>query len=401
MDFAELQQRIARLADAGRPLGAQHDAVTLYRAEPTGQTPEGEVLYRLPGGRMGLGYTERGRFSPRELFSSESEACWAVWNSRARYFVHRGGGTPVYAVRGLFPPRVRDADEGRCAAATTDFATFAASDDPGIRATIARREDCPPEVLEALAADDASVVDVAANPSTPPTLLVRLAASDSARVRYQVATNRSSPTAAFVALADDVEASVVWRVAGSPLTPAEVLVALEASQHPFVYRFLGGNPSTPADVLTRLAASEDFAVLWAVAANPSTPASVLDPFVGHADYGVRWSVAGNPSATSVATLVTDVESAVRIRLAERPDPAVLAQLAADTDIYVRDAVALNSATPAAARLAAVLSANTGIALRLMREGISREIIAALAQQHPDAWVRKTAAERLSDERGQQ
>lgn len=400
MDFAELQARIARLAEAGRPFGAQHDAVMLYDAQPTGQTGEGEVLYRTARG-MGLGYTERGQFTPREQFDSEDAACRHVWNSRARDFALHGGGTPAYSVRALFPPRVIDAAEGRLAATTTDFAAFAASADPGIRATIARREDCPPAVLEGLAADEAAVVDVAANPSSPPALLLRLATSENARVRYQVASNRSSTSEVFAALADDAEASVVWRVAGSPLTPAGVLSGLERSPHPFVPRFLGGNRSTPSEMLGRLAASEDFAVLWAVAANPSTPAAVLDPLVTHPDYGVRWSVAGNPSLADASALVGDEEVAVRLRLAARPDPQILTLLSTDADPYVLDTVALNPATPAAARIVAALRCHTGVAVTLCREvAIEPEVLIALAQQHPDEWVRSKAALRLSELRGQ-
>lgn len=79
MDFAELQRRLARLAEAGQP----QEAIQLYEAEPIGRTSEGEVLYRTATG-MGLGYTERGRFTPREHFESEDAACQHVWRARVR-----------------------------------------------------------------------------------------------------------------------------------------------------------------------------------------------------------------------------------------------------------------------------------------------------------------------------
>jgi hypothetical protein len=396
MDFAELQRRLARLAEAGRPLGAQHEPVMLYESRPTAQTHEGHVLYRTATG-MGLGYTERGRFSERELFDSEDAACWQVWNDRAREFARVGGGTPAYAVRALIAPRVLDADEGRRATTTTDFATFAASADPGVRSIIARREDCPAEVLELLSLDEETAVDVAANPASPPWLLHRLAGSQNPRVRYQVASNPSATAETLAALAGDVEPAVIWRVAKSPLTPVEVLAGLEASPHPFVHRFLGSNPSTPPEVLVRLAASDDFAVLWAVAANASTPPSVLEPLVAHADYGVRWSVARNPALADASALVGDEEVAVRIGLARRADPALLERLAVDPDLYVRDTVALNPAAPAALRITAALGAHTGTSVQLCREAETpADVLCALAQRHPDDWVRNAAEKALAE-----
>ena len=393
MLFAELEARIARLEEADKPFGSRQERIELFEQKPS-LTDEGQVLFRLPDGRMGLGHTERGQFEEREVFASESDACVHVWNFYASEFT-RGGGTPAYLVRALFPPRVADAALGREAAASTDptrLAELAAHPDPGIRATVARRKDCPPALLTLLAADPTSQEDVAANPSTPADVLLGLAASRSARVRFQVASNPSTPPAALASLTSDAETSVVWRVAGSPLTPPEALAELATSTRFYLPRILAGNPSTPPEVLAGFENADDFAVRWALAKNPSTPTAILDRLVADPDFGVRWGVAANPSAIDVSSLVDDAEQPVRRVLALRAEPSLLAELAQDPDEDVRLEVAANPATPPEALAALSEGDDWGIALRLSRNPATPPSRLAELARHAEAWVRQVAAE---------
>lgn len=349
VDFQELTHRIARLEEAGRPLGARQESVDYYPSRPRGLVGEGIILYGLPDGAAGLGYGERGQFSDRKTFPTSAAACESVWEDFATGWVEHGAGRPAYLVRALFPPRSESPEDARAAASapTADLATFATHPDTGVRRTVARRVDCPPSVLGTLESTPECHSDLADNPSTPPDTLNRLAGSPDAGVRALLAGNPATPQPVLDALASDEEPSVVWRVARAATTGFD---ALAASRHPFVRRFLAQNPSTPSALLRELSVDPDFAVRWAVATHPATPVDVLGLLATDSDYGVRWGAARNPSARNLDALVNDEETGVRFALALNPtvSPALLARLAGDRASRVRRQVAKHPETPPSA-----------------------------------------------------
>jgi len=115
----------------------------------------------------------------------------------------------------------------------------------------------------------------AADDSTSPEALERLAKDRLVRVRVRVANNRRAPAKALALLSEDEERSVRAAVARHSSTPVGVLVALSGGEDAIVLRRVAENPRTPPGHLTTLAGSEDYAVRLAVAGNPGAPAEAL------------------------------------------------------------------------------------------------------------------------------
>lgn len=130
--------------------------------------------------------------------------------------------------------------------------------------------------------------------------------------------------------------------AGNPATPAETLASLAKDRSKVVRRYVAGNPSTPAETLESLAKDRDVGVQFSVAGNPSTPAetlAVLAGLTGEYHTNVRQAVAWNSNtpAAALTLLAKDERDYVRCAVAGNPStsPNLLAELANDKHLCVR------------------------------------------------------------------
>jgi hypothetical protein len=139
---------------------------------------------------------------------------------------------------------------------------------------------------ETVRRDSAVVAALAANPSTPPEVLRRLAAGE-AEVAFRLAQNPATPPGLLTSLASRTEASVRSAVAANPRTPAATLVLLAGDGELAVRRVVARNAAVPPAALAALARDADRDTRLLVASNPSIPASALRLLAQDPDEKVR------------------------------------------------------------------------------------------------------------------
>ena len=219
-----------------------------------------------------------------------------------------------------------------------------------------------PLTLLSKLADDENVSvrrEVAGNVSTPVALLTELARDEDKWVRMKVAENMHTPAALLTALAKDQDFEVRREVAGNPSIPPQVLPELSRDPDSLVRYALASNTNASFDLLAQLAQQEDSAVRAEVARNVNIRAELLIELSKHDD--VIWAVACNPNTPlevlgDLARRGTNekamwgggrLRNRVRQGLAENVNIPVelLAELAGDTDDFVRAAAASNVKTP--------------------------------------------------------
>lgn len=232
------------------------------------------------------------------------------------------------------------------------LASFASDNDVAVRTILADNTSAPPEALKALASDkDAGIrLSVARNPGTSSDVLFRLSSDAHAAVRMNVAQNPNSPLDALVGLSSDTNQDIREGIARNPATPSNILTNLLASDgRPSMRKSIARNPNTPSEILNGLASHEDDMTRHYVGGNPNTPAQALSVLASDMEDYVRSSVARNPSTPmeSLADLSFDEQSQIRSFIAENPNtPATsLAKLSSDEIYRVRSNVAKNPATP--------------------------------------------------------
>jgi hypothetical protein len=205
--------------------------------------------------------------------------------------------------------------------------TFRALQDPGAPARVLETR-----YREALAARNyLQLSAIAANPHTPPAILLEMATSedpgmhekreglatmfdrDALAVVRKVLRNPGMPPEAIPYLAKSKNAYVLGDVAAHRKTPETILRDIAARDDGYLVHWgLAGNPTTPREILERLAGDGDRVTTQNLAGNPSTPLPVLTRLAGSPEQFVRWGVARNPS----------IDGAIMERLAADPDETV-------------------------------------------------------------------------------
>ena len=336
MDVAELLARRDLLAAAEAP---QPSWVPWISGEQS--TSDGYSVYPKLFGRWGFGFAERNQFSERAVFRSQDAACRHAWGKILGYTITGRLGLARFEMR----PPDRAAAVNRAEGAELEALTR--GDDYVTRAVLAQRPDLPVALLEELATD--------ARPE------------------------------------------VVWRVAANPSTPAEVLLRLD--EQPLLRGPLALNPSLPASLVDAYTRADSSSVRWRIALHPAVAPVRLAELAGDADFGVRWGVAGNTSTPPdvLAAMVTDDEMGVRLALSLNPSttPDALAALAADSFIDVRREIARNPRTPQPALALLATDPETSVALWVGRNPASSPATLTVMASHREAWVREHAADNWS------
>lgn len=306
--------------------------------------------------------------------------------------------------------------------------TLATDAEKAVRAAVAGNPSTPPEILTRLACDaEATVVmGVAKNPSATSGVLQTIVDRQGEKRHelnsmewlllgcdfiVEVAANPKTPPGALQMLADSRD-PVRQAVAGNPSTPSRVLDELARTVHENVS--LEGEPvRTRRDRLGRLVDPEQWRdwILSEIVSNPSSSIGTLQ-FLSSGDWVARktttrseredghtttWTVS-DPQATEAARKEAaswvrevissrqwrgDTDLPTRLRFATNGDaaPAILADLAMDADDSVRSAVAANRSTP------------VGAFLDLVGDSVAEVRIGAATASHPPADGRKFDAPR--------
>lgn len=107
--------------------------------------------------------------------------------------------------------------------------------DMGARWAVAKNPHTPPEVLEALAADEVNLVRAltATNPATPPHALEKLF-HDEPRIREGLTGNPSTPPKLLALMAADTDRLIRIRLCENPSLPTETLKMLQNDTDPDV-----------------------------------------------------------------------------------------------------------------------------------------------------------------------
>lgn len=166
----------------------------------------------------------------------------------------------------------------RIASATpAEIRDIAASTVPVMRMLLAERHDLPRQVVDQLADDrDAKVLkSLATNPVLTQGRLETMVAAHGPRVAARVAANPSCPPDLLLRLARQTPPvqKALRRIAGHPNAPAEALLACLAD--PRARRIATSHPAMPVETIIRLLTDADTGVAAAAAANPSLPEAAM------------------------------------------------------------------------------------------------------------------------------
>lgn len=165
-----------------------------------------------------------------------------------------------------------------------------------------------PEVLRRLACDPLHPVrlEVAANPSTPVSLLNELAQADDLSVEKHIMS------------------SITLRVIWNPNTSSETLERLANKGLPILFPFIAKHANVLTMTLRQLFSADAkqyvLALHQVLADNPKTPAEILDQLANSESFHVRMRVAGNRStqAGTLARLKNDPNPYVQRALKDNP-----------------------------------------------------------------------------------
>lgn len=367
------------------------------------------------------------RGSPDELSSDVLRTLAAVQNVDVRYWVAGNYKLPADSLVALTndrDERLRSQVTRALHTAKLDTAALAIlsqSPDENLRASVAGRNDTPPQILLTLADDRSATVrsTVAGNSSTPSETLVTLAhdgdesVSETALKSVKAAIGKDRFTAEdLTRLASHRSDMVRMTVAGDPATPPEVLKELaDDGAHDVRRAVVDAVTSGKLDVaaLPLLACALTSEVRKAVALNSATSEAVLRDLANDIDEGVRVAVARNGYTFATAlfqTLDTSDSSMLQgVAAIHNQKAPVLAEIARDPAApeatmrafagspypVVRHAVAdnVNSPAPLLANLARDTHPDVRKAVAC-NPNTTPEALSVLARdQHPE--VRKAIA----------
>ena len=232
-----------------------------------------------------------------------------------------------------------------------------------VRRAAAARDGLPHPTLKHLAfdSDDAVRSIIAQRDDAPAEILVALANDRSVEVQAAVAANPLSPADVLSELARRGRWTV--SLASNESTPVEAILLLSQDANEATRVALAGRADLPNDLLWTYALDSSSDVRKAVAGNAAVPVDVQGELSRDPDMWVRFFLACNASLDDhvVSLLAMDSESMVRGAVADRADCplSVLAALATDAEQDVRDAVYRNpSATDEIRASAAILGITT-------------------------------------------
>jgi hypothetical protein len=206
---------------------------------------------------------------------------------------------------------------------------------------------CPAEVLEALSKEKdvwEFAQDLAENPSTPESALIRLGKLTCSSFGHEenvtdvVCANPSATSAVFKALLQAKSGKVQARVAAFKELPQELLVGLERDSNPLVRAAIAQRKDTPPDVLAALARDPDVDVRLALAKaeHLTMELRVLLAQDQQAEVRNAFLEKGGLPESIYIQLVRDGERALPPQcIAEIYDEATLESLAREGGVYVQ------------------------------------------------------------------
>ncbi len=214
-----------------------------------------------------------------------------------------------------------------------DIADQATIPRPLVEQALQRASDARTRYVPGSPAAEASLPQLARNPSTPPDILERLASDQSADVRANLALNKGAPTSVLEKLVNDETQTYVPNMSVGALAratlaehrqtaatrleelghdsvakvreaaarnlnaPLELLVELtqdaDSNIKRSAWRTMGRSPNTPTAKLEELAEHSDRNVWAAVASNPNTPLPLAAKLLHRDDYETRMAAIRN------------------------------------------------------------------------------------------------------------
>ena len=186
---------------------------------------------------------------------------------------------------------------------------------PEVLCRLAENPSCPPHVLESMERGSYDLsFELAANPSSPTTVLDRIVRNPDMPARLHCIENPSVSAETLAEIARERSDTMGRQLAaGHHNTPQATLVALADDPEERVRLCLAENASTPPGVLASLALDGSEMVRSAVARNPTTSSDVLDALAGDLSNYVRFHVAANPliGEATARRLAADADQTMR------------------------------------------------------------------------------------------
>lgn len=242
-------------------------------------------------------------------------------------------------------------------------------DDPiwDVRDVAASSTATPLSCLEQLVNDRSKVVrrSVAGNPNTTVEMLDQLAVDDEETVRIAVARSKQPLSSRSISgLAADVAFSVRKEMAVRRDLPEVLVRALAVDRDVEVRCAVAQHATLPTDLAVELATRRDRLVHDALVWNPGIGPRVLELLARSPFLSTRRTVAPyrRLPAGAAEALAVDEDRWVRRGVGHRRDvPHLLVRLAADPELEVRLAVAMNSSAPGNAL--DILATNASVRIR--------------------------------------
>ena len=217
-----------------------------------------------------------------------------------------------------------------------------------VAAAALKNPSCPARVLDEMCRDgspDRRPI-AAGNPSCPPEAVAEAAVSDMIDVAAAAAANPACPTQTAVAAAGRGSPQVRRAAARGTATPPQVLHRLADDRSEQVRRKVAANPRTPADTLTGLAQDPVLAVRRAAASNPNCPPETLTQLALDRALDVQTATASNPNCPpeTLTELLTGAEEPAAAAAANASTPLPVLHNAASAVLgAVRSAARRNPA----------------------------------------------------------
>ncbi|MEG4629570.1 HEAT repeat domain-containing protein [Microcoleus sp. AR_TQ3_B6] len=238
----------------------------------------------------------------------------------------------------------------------------------------AKSANTPTSVLEQLAKQEKFREAIAWNPNTPFNLQEELATDDNNLVRTNIALSPHTPTPILLQLAQDKDAEVRQHLAWNFNTPDTILQQLAGKLASLNYSYLHtlevNGYKTPVTLIEQMAIDKRSEVRKGVAKYSNTPAKILEKLALDEEARVRRMVALNVNT---------------------PWGALLGQLAHDTDVGVRSAVAIRLNAISVSPFSLLSATQLPEILSSLGEGTPESLLQLLAH-HEDSSARRFVAQ---------